>query len=560
MNHKISIILIWGAILFSNLELKAQNVQDIIDKTYVLIENKEYAKGLELLRSIDENQLVQYGDSCVMMYNYEKGSSLYFTNKYEEAIPYLKEALLRMEKLPHEDCIYLELIYGIGACYNKLEQYTNAEKYFRRVIIRSNTIGFKCKITTQTLRDLTKVYKELGYSDLAKACAEKIESKVNELSIDNWSSKVDGLLDLAGSFEEQKRYDEEFSTYQKILSTIEANKGKDNDDYIVYLSIYSLRLIEHNRTDEAIPVLKEMIDIGTSLSTHNDNVCSAYENYISILSSKNNIEDINTILPQAIKYMKATPGYDWTKRNLYEVVGNNLFSIQNYEEGVKWLEKRWNGHIANSILALTNLGSYYYRKEPKKALAYFFDAEKQIENAANDDTREFIYENIMSLQGVLNNYKEAVSYAEKTATYKKILKDNDNYARHLIQWAVYCHKNGDKEKYEELFSEINKLMPYLSKETKAAYYSNKGYIYIGEKDYTESIKILREGISMVVDELGKSNKWLETMYHNLGRAYMLNQDYKNALLYLNKSKDLQIQLNGHAMQRTLDYLKECEAK
>jgi hypothetical protein len=41
---------------------------------------------------------------------------------------------------------------------------------------------------------------------------------------------------------------------------------------------------------------------------------------------------------------------------------------------------------------------------------------------------------------------------------------------------------------------------------------------------------------------------------------MLQQDYDNALLYLNKSKGLQIQLNGNAMQRTLDYIKECESK
>ena len=50
------------------------------------------------------------------------------------------------------------------------------------------------------------------------------------------------------------------------------------------------------------------------------------------------------------------------------------------------------------------------------------------------------------------------------------------------------------------------------------------------------------------------------MYHNLGRAYMLQQDNANALLFLNKSKDLQMKLNGNAMQRTLDYINECESK
>ena len=90
----------------------------------------------------------------------------------------MSKALLKMEKLPHEDCIYLELIYGIGSCYNKLGQYHSAEKYLRRVMIRGNVLGFKCGITTQALSELTEVYDKLGYTKLAKECAIKINSKV----------------------------------------------------------------------------------------------------------------------------------------------------------------------------------------------------------------------------------------------------------------------------------------------------------------------------------------------------------------------------------------------
>ena len=75
-----------------------------------------------------------------------------------------------------------------------------------------------------------------------------------------------------------------------------------------------------------------------------------------------------------------------------------------------------------------------------------------------------------------------------------------------------------------------------------------------------AIEVLSSGIELCHIVMGGNDAWLTTMYHNLGRAYMLQQDYTNALLYLNKSKDMQIRLNGNAMQRTLDYIKECKAK
>jgi tetratricopeptide (TPR) repeat protein len=50
---------------------------------------------------------------------------------------------------------------------------------------------------------------------------------------------------------------------------------------------------------------------------------------------------------------------------------------------------------------------------------------------------------------------------------------------------------------------------------------------------------------------------LANIYHNLGRAIMLSKHYKDALIYLNKSKDLQMKLYGEATSRTIDYINEC---
>ena len=153
--------------------VKAQNIQHSINQAKVLIDNGDYEKAYYIIQDIDEKHVSECGDSCIMMLNYEKGTCLFFLSKYEEAIPHLKKALLKIEKMPHEDCNYLEIIYGIGSCYNHLEQYEKAEEYFRRVIIRNNVEGYICTIKTQTYRDLTELYKKLGYTRLAEACAKK---------------------------------------------------------------------------------------------------------------------------------------------------------------------------------------------------------------------------------------------------------------------------------------------------------------------------------------------------------------------------------------------------
>lgn len=556
---RIFLLILAGCVLALT-DASAQNTNKVVKKAWTLIDKGNHKEGYELIQDISDEKANEFGDSCVMILNYEKGTCLYKMNNYQDAIPFLKKALLYLEKMPHEDCNYLELIYGLGSCYNNLKDYRNAEKYFRRVIIRGNVQGFKCMITIKTLSELTEVYKKLGYEKLAQACAEKIDYKTNNISTENWSNRADALLNLANSYEKQGKFEEEIETYHELLDLVESNAGKNNEEYLTYCSILYQRLILNNRNDEAIPFLEDVISIGKSYKIHNIYVCDAYENYLEIMAKRGKNEIVEKTLPEAIKYFQQTKEYDWNSQNIYERVGNAFIENDNQVLGVKYLEKEWNGHIANTIRSLTNLGSYYYKSNPSKALAYYKEAESQIELASNEETKCSILENIMYLYNTLNNFKEAVIYAEKAASFIKAIKDDDYYARHLTNWAVYCQKNSNMGKVGELFSELNGLMPRLSNETKAAIYSNKGFIYIGDKKYAESIDVLKKGVSFVKEKLGESNQWLAMMYHNLGRAYMLQQDNANALFYLNKSKEIQILLNGKAMQRTIDYINECESK
>ena len=539
----------------------AMNVPSVIDKVYALIDDGKYEEAFKLLQIINESQTIEHGDSCTMMYNYEMGFCLYFFDKFEEAIPYLNKALLKMEKLPHEDCIYLELIYGIGSCYNKLKQYHNAEKYFRRVMIRGDVLGFKCMITIQTLSELTEVYNKLGYTMLAKECATKINSKIDDLPSESWSNRVKGLFDLAESYDEQGKYDEEIITYHKIWDLIDSNVGKTNDDFLLYASLLRHKLLLQDRQEEAIEILKEMIDIGRSYKDHNVDVCSAYEDYLEIMSRQNDVELVEKMLPDAIEYIQHTDEYNWPNHNLYERIGNAFADIGNYKSGIKYLEMLWNGRSSNSMRSISNLGiCYYFMPDYQKSISYLKKAEGMINDSTNNVTRKVLYSYLNTAYSNAQNYAEAIKYAEIAAPYIKEIDGNDVYAKHLTMWAIDCGNAHQYQEAQRLFEEAKGLFSIVSDNTKVTYYSQYGFYLIKTNENSRATDVLKNGIKLCVESLGEDYALLTTMYHNLGRAYMLQQDYANALLYLNKSKDLQIKLNGKAMQRTLDYIKECESK
>ena len=537
------------------------DVPSVIDKAYTLIDNEKYEDGLKLLQNIDESQTIVHGDSCTMMFNYEMGSCLFFLDKYEEAIPYLNKALLKMEKLSHEDCIYLELIYGIGSCYNKLKQYHNAEKYFRRVILRGDALGLRCMITTQTLAELADVYNKLGYTELAEKSANKINSKLDDLPPESWTNRVKGLFDLAESYNNQEKFDEEIETYHKILDLIESSAGKNSDDYLLYSGILRYRLMSQNRQEEAIELLKEMIGIGQLFGIHNDIICRAYEDYLEIMAKQNEIGTVEDMLPDAVEYIRHTNEFDWLNHNLYERIGNAFAESKNYSDGVKYLEMPWYGKQPNNIRSLGNLGMcYYFKQDYDKSIFYLKKAEGMINDSTNNVTRKVIYSYLNTAYSHLNNLSEAVEYAERVAPLIKEIDGDDLYASHLISWAVDLIKANQTDRALELFKEVNLLLPIISDKTKIYYYSQYGFASIGLTNYHEAIESLKSGIALSIRIDGVDNIWLTTMYHNLGRAYMLQQDNANALLFLNKSKDLQMKLNGKAMQRTLDYIKECDLK
>lgn len=543
--------------------IHAQSVQDNIEKVKVLIDEGKYEEGYRILQGITEDQVLLCGDSCTKYYHYEKGTCLYFMDRCEDAIPFLQKALSYMEKTPHEDCDYLEMLYGIGSCYKKLGNYPKAEEYYRKVILKGTYFGLNCAIRNQTYSDMAELYNMMGKPEFADICTSRIESEMRIRDSKDLDAQIDGLYDLFNAYDKQGKIDESIDALKKILRLIDDNKGKINEDYLLYSSLLGTQLrYSYNRPEEAAFIHKEMIEIGKQFKTYREDVCNAYEDYLSYLAESGKVDSIKQILPAAIKYYSSTTKRSRQEENLYEVIGIGLFEAKEYDAAIGYLEKKWNGNTANSIKALDILGTYYFRSDPAKALSYYKNAESQILNGleVNNHTKQTIFEYLMYLNERLGNLQEAIKYAELAEPFIIEMHNDTYYLRHLVSWATECINANDIEKANQLMSKVEPLLNHGAIELNIGTLSNMGFVYLKSGKLERAISTIDKGIKLAINEKGEKCIELTTLYHNLGRAYMLKGDYSNALSALNKSKNLQLELEGEVMQRTADYIKECESK
>ena len=560
--YKIVVILLFVSLSFN--EIEAQDFATEYKKIRALVDKGKYAEGYKMIQAISEQQLEQNGDTGVAYYNYAKGSCLYFLENYSEAIPCLQKAIQIMDKNHCRDCDYLEMLYGIGMCYKKLGNYEKAEEFLRRTILKGNYMKSECAIRSQTYTELADLYSLIGKPDFADICTSRIKYEMKYIDAQNLDAQIDDLWELYKAYNKQGRMDECINALKNIVKLINDNQGKVSKDYLLYSSLLSLALINQQRFDEAAVINKDIIEFGKQFKTYREEIANAYENYLRYLAGKGKVDSIEMILPAATKYCLSTKYKDKYDHNLYEIAGLGLCDAGKLDEGIKYLEKKWKGKSAYSIKALDYLGFYYFLRlnKPEKALLYYKEAEKQINEGleVNDNTRIIILEYLVEINERLGNRQESNRYSKIIEPLILGTGDKQKYVRYLINWSSECANSGNNEKCTELVNKINELLNHISIDDKLIAYNQMAFACIKTNKYDEAIDYSTKGISLSIKEKGEESVILESLYHNLGRAYMLKGLYTEALSALNKSKELQVKHNGEVMQRTADYIKECESK
>lgn len=350
-------------------------------------------------------------------------------------------------------------------------------------------------------------------------------------------------------------------TFSSILDIINNNIGKNNDEYIQYCSLYAtIMQYKYHDTIAAKDINTQLIDIGRKLTVNKPEIASAYEDYLRLVSCQNELELVKTILPEAVKYYNETTNKNRDEANLYEVVGMGLWSAGNNDEAISFLEMEWDKASKHSIGALGCLADYYYKIDPAKALSYFYQSEELSRTNArtNYETKIVITQNIIQLNEQLGNYNEAITYGNKLTPLLSAIGNKNRLAKHLTDIGVIYGKNHDLINAENTFSSIDTIYDSLSQDYRVYYLSNKGYTYLICEEYDKAIESLIQSINTVLYDKGGAHPLLGIIYHNLGRAYMLQKKYDDALNWLYKSKELQMSNNGNVIDNTIKYISECE--
>ena len=212
-----------------------------------------------------------------------------------------------------------------------------------------------------------------------------------------------------------------------------------------------------------------------------------------------------------------------------------------------------------------------------------------------------VYSRAILLSRYVNNIDDAIPLFEELVN----LSDSIDALNEDICGA-YCNLAlcySQKGNYKAVDNVISKGLPYLSKANIQGYPSNMIYRFAGngaywKQDYPNAIKyyeryftsneresgtnyeeitnqlsvsyifsghpekakdLLERLLSTDEDRLKRENaQTLATVYHNLGRAYMLLNHKSSALKFLTESKNLQNTIYGEVAERTLLYIQECQ--
>ena len=212
-----------------------------------------------------------------------------------------------------------------------------------------------------------------------------------------------------------------------------------------------------------------------------------------------------------------------------------------------------------------------------------------------------VYSRAILLSRYINNIDDAIPLFEELVN----LSDSIDALNEDICGA-YCNLAlcySQKGNYKAVDNVISKGLPYLSKANIQGYPSNMIYRFAGngaywKQDYPNAIKyyeryftsneresgtnyeeitnqlsvsyifsghpekakdLLERLLSTDEGRLKRENaQTLATVYHNLGRAYMLLNHKSSALKFLTESKNLQNTIYGEVAERTLLYIQECQ--
>ena len=406
--------------------ISAQTVWDSIVEVKNLLNNDKDDEAEFILNKI-ENQCMDSGnDTLRVLFLESKGRVLFGRDEYKECIPYFLNVIDLYDKLHFKHQNYLDAFLLIGYSYGRLQDYDNAEKYYRKALLKSVAIESNKEFRPQIYKNLGNIYMEKGDSMLAQECFKRANvENVDAFDFMNhnyieWETKymneISTLLDA-------KKYQEAADKCANFIQGIEKEKGKD-ETYISVVHTYANILSRFlNKYDEAKPLYEEIIEWGKDKSDTNENVCGAYCNLALCYAVNGDFLHADSIIDEGIPYLAKANNEYYPIHSIYRFVGNGAYWRQNYVMAIKYYEQylkpQYSRELGTSYEEIVNQlsVSYILSDNPVKAkslLSSFLKTDETRLKTDNLPVLSNIYHNLGRATMLSGSKSEALKLLNKS--------------------------------------------------------------------------------------------------------------------------------------------------
>ncbi len=511
----ISVCNVFNALAQQNISLRINDV----------LESHDIEECKMLMQQIKDSDIINMSDSTLFEYYYLAGWYSFQNKDFEKQIDYLVKAKEICETklgINNNVFMYFEIIKAIGEACDELDKYDEALLWYEEGLIKGlpylETDAETLQSYLMDIRAYTAdIYENKGYADIAEYL------------------RGNKPLDYEGSFEyafDLMMRAEDLNLEGQSIAAIELldeakrvfkRHGQDGKDmlqplYRRYLRCYA-SLGDYNKMDKLLKTKKQMFQgenesylvydmseiINICLFTHHDiKATTKYYKYLIKEFDKSNGEDYKTIIN----------------------MGNNIDYYANIYHKIDSLEQcrsSLTSHDYSWGIASLQLSNLLIRVQREKESKEICENVYNISSKLKDDPQNLHWFILMNLSDYYNRTKE--------------LNKAERYLKEQLSWLD------------------SKKIPADSEE-RGWIYNKLGIVYLNGKLYKEGTDVFTKAEQILLPIYGHQSQEYATILHNKGRLAQLDGKLDEAKRYLEESVKIQIELEGKAMDRTIQYLDE----
>ena len=167
------LFLFWGSMY----NAYPQSIWDSLISVKNLIREDCDDEADSILNLIENKCVNNENDSIKVLFYESKGIILWGKMKYKECIPFFLKTIGLYESLNIKAQNYLDAFVAIGYSYGRLGDYDNAERYYRKALLKSVAATHNEEFRPSVYKNLGNLYLEKGDTLLAQECYKRSSVK-----------------------------------------------------------------------------------------------------------------------------------------------------------------------------------------------------------------------------------------------------------------------------------------------------------------------------------------------------------------------------------------------